>query len=128
PWLDVYADQDTRRKILLDALDVPTIASARRFAIQGLWKVDTTKAVEVSRQIVTKRPSDIQALRQHANLCAGFFLFDEADQHFLRALRLAGAKNEKSLFPILFEYFEFLVRFNDFEKARILASILETQY
>lgn len=128
PWLDVYADQPTRYRIMLDALAAPSIGVARRFALASLWTMDTAKAVEMSRHVVSKRTQDIQALRQHANFCSGFYLLDEAEEHYLSALRLSGARRDKSTFDILFEYFKFLVRFEEFDKARILASTLQAKY
>jgi hypothetical protein len=123
-WLELYADLPTHQHILTRTFDVNLPSVIRRSIIQDLWKIDATKALQLSREVIRRKPSDTAALAQHAKLCAGYFLNDEAQEYYLRALQLAGTKNLKTTRSILFEYYKFLVRCRDFENAAIVASSL----
>jgi hypothetical protein len=128
PWLEVYADLPTHQHILTRTFDVNLPSVIRRSIIQDLWRIDTTKALQLSREVISRKPSDIAALSQHAKLCAGYFLEDEAEKYYLQALQLAGTKDLKTTRSMLFEYFKFLVRSRSFENAGIVASSLRPSH
>jgi len=125
PWIDVYADISSRYRIYVDVLESKPDSQTRKAALDGLWKTDTSKAVEFSRRFAAEQPRNVHVLRQHAKFCAGYHLVDEAEEYYLRAIRLAGTTSEKATSSILFEYFKTLIRFQNYDKAAILGATLK---
>lgn len=128
PWIELYTDIPTREQLLTQAFDVNSPSKTRHAILRALWKINTTKALELSRDAIRTKPFDIAALRLHANLCAGYLLYDEAEKYYLQALQRAGTKDLKTTRSILFEYFRFLIRCRDYEKAVIIGSSLKVSH
>lgn len=122
PWIELYADPSTRSAILRQSFDQ---GLARQASVRSLWKINTTEALKLSTRLVQEHPRNVPVLRQHAHLLAGYFSFEEAERYYLRASQLAGRHGNKFAANVLFDYFKFLYRFDEYDKAFVIASSLK---
>lgn len=124
PWIELYADIPTREELFIQSFNATASGVLRRELIRGLEKSDTTKALELSWEVLRKKPRDHRVLTQHAELCEKLFLYDEAQSFYLEAIERAGSKDSNATRNIVFDYFKFLVRSHEFENAAIMSSSL----
>lgn len=123
-WVELYGDSVTRYQIYLRLIREGVSNEVIQYALNGLSRIDLAKAVEISRELTKGNAQDVQLLRQHANFCARFLLPDEAKDFFLRAAQVAGTQDRKSTTNILYEYYNCLVRFQEYDEAYFLTTTL----
>jgi hypothetical protein len=124
-WVEIYGDLETKHLIYSALIRHDIDKRITHNALKRLSKIALADAVVASRNIVDKRPRDISTLRLHAKLSAQYFLWEEAKQSYLTSVQLAGAQGDESTTRILSEYFKFLVRAEEYEKASFLTGQIE---
>lgn len=129
-WLELYADTSTQEQILNEVVSKSEKASAATEleTIKRLWKINATLGIEASRRALVRRPKDVAFLTQHANFCDEYYLPGEAEENYLRAVRLAGAKGLRNIEAILFQYFRSLIRAGFYQKALMLTASLKATH
>lgn len=124
-WIAIYADYSSQSALferLLETLEQPALI---RECINHIWRIDASRGFELSEKLLSNRSNDFQSLRFHANLSSGYFMPDEAESHYLRAIRIAGAMGNKGTPSILFDLLKLFMRYGEYGKASVVASSLQ---
>ncbi|OAV51190.1 glycosyltransferase family 2 protein [Enteractinococcus helveticum] len=127
-WLDIYADPATREGIILELLRSNVTPMLGRQLLTRLWKLNKAAAISFSRVFIQEKVDTSEAIRLHANFCAGLYYSVEADKYYLHAIRVSGALGDGKTTDILFEYFLFLTRNHKYERAAVIGSSLKISH
>lgn len=127
-WIAHLADANTQEIVFSKILVARKTQKLRQISISNLVKVSTASALERSRVIIRDEPTNLEAVLQHAELCARAELPSEAIQCFEQALSIMSDAEFSGELPkeeVILKYFVFLTSNGLFEEADRLSAEVE---